>query len=284
MKLLPPDLAPLHSRLLAALRGYGSGVVAFSAGVDSTVVAMAARLALGERAVAVTGVSDSLAAGELEQAKELAARIGIRHLVLETDEFANPAYLQNASDRCYHCKTELYSRLETVCREQGLAVIINGANLDDLGDYRPGMTAAAEHAVRSPLVECGIDKAGVRALAAAWDLPVWDKPAAPCLSSRVAYGEAVTPERLRMIDAAERWLRERGFGTVRVRYHPGDLARVEVLREELPRLLAAPAAGELSLHEALAGELTRLGFKFVTVDLQGFRSGSQNALLPIVQS
>jgi uncharacterized protein len=272
-----PDVETLEKFLIDTIRSYGSVVVAFSAGVDSTVVAAAAHRALGDKAIAVTGVSSSLPAGELESAQKLAAQIGIRHEVLNTNEFDKKEYLQNAPDRCYHCKTELYTQLEPMRKKLNFAVVVNGANTDDLGDYRPGMNAAEENHVRSPLVDCKIDKAGVRALANAWNLPIWDKPAMPCLSSRVAYGEAVLPERLQMIDAGERWLRERGFRTVRVRYHTGDLARVEVPRDDLDRLLA----GELRTE--LTAELTRLGFKFVTIDLQGFRSGSQNELLPILK-
>lgn len=269
-----PELDSIREQLLATLCSYESCVVALSAGVDSSVVAMAAQLALGDRALAVTGSSASLAAGELDEARALAAQIGIAHRVLETNEFARPGYIQNAPDRCYHCKTELYEQLERVRAEIGFAVIINGANKDDLGDYRPGMQAASEHRVRSPLLECGIDKATVRALAAEWNLPLWDKPATPCLSSRVAYGQSVTPERLRMIDAVEQWLRrDCNFRIVRVRYHEGDLARVEVPREDLARLLD-PALREELTHRVLAA-----GFKFVTIDLAGFRSGSQNEVL-----
>ncbi len=211
-----------RERLLDLVRGFESCAVAFSGGVDSAVVAKAAQLALGERAVAVTGTSASLAAGELDEARHVAALIGIRHVVIDTDEFANPAYVQNSPDRCYHCKTELYTQLDQRRQELGVAVIASGANRDDLGDYRPGLQAAAEHQVRSPLAECGLGKSDVRALAAHWGLPVWDKPATPCLSSRVAYGESVTPERLAMIDQAEQYLKRQGLVTLRVRYHPGD--------------------------------------------------------------
>jgi pyridinium-3,5-biscarboxylic acid mononucleotide sulfurtransferase len=260
-------------RLIELIRGYGSCAVAFSAGVDSTVVAKGAKLALGDRAVAVTGASSSLATGELDEARRLAELIGIRHEVLATDEFADPNYLKNGPDRCYFCKTELYDTIEPLARRLGLAVIANGANLDDARDYRPGMTAAAEHAVRSPLIECGFGKAEVRALAAEWQLPIWDKPAMPCLSSRIAYGEQVTPERLAMIDGAERFLRAAGLRELRVRYHKGDLARIEVSAEALPRLCAEP------LRTQLVAELKRLGFKYLTLDLEGFRSGSQNLVL-----
>lgn len=271
------ELAATRTRLLALIESFGSCAVAMSAGVDSSVVAKAAFLALGERAVAITGVSASLAAGELGEAREIAERIGIRHVALDTQEFDSADYIRNAPDRCYHCKTELYSQMRVAADRLGMAIIVNGANADDVGDYRPGMKAASEHNVRSPLLECGISKAEVRALAAEWDLPVWDKPASPCLSSRVAYGEAVTPERLLMIDRAEAWLREQGLGVVRVRYHAGDMARVEVPGEAIERLAAA------EMRDAMVSLLKSLGFKFVTLDLEGFRSGSQNLVLPIVE-
>ncbi|MBW3599108.1 MAG: ATP-dependent sacrificial sulfur transferase LarE [Planctomycetes bacterium] len=265
-------LTEKRNSLLERLRELPSCAVAFSGGVDSAVVAMAAHLALGEKAVAVTGVSASLAAGELEDARRLAGLIGIRHVALQTEEFASPDYVRNAPDRCYHCKTELYTQMEGVAERLDVAAMINGANADDRGDWRPGMKAASEHAVLSPLAECGFTKADVRELAAHWDLPVADKPAAPCLSSRVAYGEDVTPERLHMIDQAERFLRDLGLREVRVRYHRGDLARLEV-----------PAgAFETLIHEqtraSLIARLREIGFKFITLDLEGFRSGSLNAL------
>jgi uncharacterized protein len=259
--------------LVATIRAYGSCAVAFSGGVDSAVVAKAAQLALGERAVAVTGVSSSLAEGELDEAQRLAAQIGIRHEVIATEEFSNPQYVANAPDRCFHCKTELYTQMEGLVERLAMAVLANGANLDDRGDYRPGMQAAAEHRVASPLLECGFTKAEVRELAAHWGLPVWDKPASPCLSSRVAYGEEVTPERLAMIDGAERMLRELGLRELRVRYHRGDLARIEVPPEELARLASTAVSQEL------VARLKSLGFRYVTLDLEGFRSGSLNALI-----
>jgi uncharacterized protein len=239
------------------------------------VVAKAARFALGDDATAVTGVSSSLASGELEEAARLAQLIGIRHETVATQEFSAPAYLANAGDRCYHCKTELYTRLEGLLERYPDAVIVNGANLDDRGDYRPGMTAAREHRVRSPLLECELTKADVRALAAHWQLPVWDKPASPCLSSRIAYGEEVTPERVAMIDRAEQFLRGLGLRELRVRYHKGDLARLEVPAAAIPRL------AEPGLCRQIVDHLRSLGFKFVTLDLEGFRSGSLNQLVTI---
>jgi uncharacterized protein len=270
---LSPALAAKRDRLLVALAGYGSCAVAFSGGVDSTVVAKAAQLALGSRAVAVTGTSASLAEGELGEAEALARLIGIHHRVVATDEFASADYRRNATDRCYHCKTELYTRLEELAPELSVAVIANGANLDDQGDYRPGMTAAREHAVRSPLVECELTKAEVRQLAAHWGLPIWDKPASPCLSSRVAYGEEVSPQRLAMIDRAEQLLRDLGLRELRVRYHKGDLARIEVPAGDLVRL------AEPGVRQALVEQFRALGFQFVTLDLEGFRSGSLNQVV-----
>ena len=227
----------LRERLVETLRSYGRVAVAFSGGIDSTVVAQAAFEALGNHAIAVTAVSASLAAGELEEAQELARRIGIHHQVIRTEEFADPNYLRNSADRCYFCKSELYGRLEGMLGELGADVIASGANVDDMGDYRPGLRAASEHGVRHPLQECGMGKADVRSLAQAWGLPIWDKPATPCLSSRIAYGEEVSPERNQMIDRAEQWLRRRGLRVLRVRYHKGDLARIEVPLDDLPRFI-----------------------------------------------
>lgn len=274
MRELPPHLALKRDRLLDLLASYGTCAVAFSGGVDSVVVAKAAHLALGDRAVAVTGTSASLAEGELEAARSLAQQIGIRHQVIVTQEFEDPAYLANAPDRCYHCKTELYTELAGLAEQLNVAVVANGANLDDRGDHRPGMIAANEHRVRSPLLECELTKDDVRALAAHWELSVWDKPASPCLSSRIAYGEEVTPERVRMIDRAETYLRSLGLRELRVRYHKGDVARLEVGIEHVARL-AEPA-----IREGLVAELKSLGFRYVTLDLEGFRSGSLNAVIP----
>lgn len=269
------ELSVNRDRLIATLRGYGRVAVAYSGGIDSTVVAQAAQIALGDDAVAVTAVSDSLASGELEEAEVLAKQIGIRHRVIRTEEFADPNYVRNNVDRCYFCKSELYGRLAGLLGELGVDAIASGANTDDLGDHRPGMRAASENGVRHPLQECGLGKAEVRALAKAWGLPTWDKPATPCLSSRIAYGEDVTPDRVKMIDAAEGWLRRRGLILLRVRYHKGDLARVEVPLEEIARL-AAPG-----VREEMTAAFRALGFKYVTLDLDGLRSGSMNAVIPI---
>jgi uncharacterized protein len=257
------------------LKSFGSCAVAFSGGLDSTVLAKAAHVALGDRAVAVTGASESLAVGELDQCRELARLIGIRHEVIHTEELANPEYRKNEADRCYHCKTELFTRLEAIARQTKMAVVADGSNWDDHGEHRPGLQAAKDQKVRSPLAECGLTKADIRALALDWHLPTWDKPATPCLSSRIAYGESVTPERLAMIDKAERFLRERGFQPLRVRYHKGDMARIEVAADALAKFADADFRREVIEH------LKAAGFRYVALDLEGFRSGSLNAVLPV---
>ena len=270
-----PELASQRDQLLETLRGYGRVAVAYSGGIDSTVVARAAHEALGDQAIAVTAVSDSLAAGELEEAQALARQIGITHRIIRTEEFADPNYLRNNPDRCYFCKSELYGRLALLRNELKVDASASGANADDAGDHRPGMRAASENGVRHPLLECGLSKDAVRNLARAWGLPTWDKPATPCLSSRIAYGEEVTPERVKMIDSAEQWLRQQGFRLLRVRYHKGDLARVEVPVEDLQKLTAP------GVTQSMVAAFRALGFKFVTLDLEGFRSGSLNTLIPL---
>lgn len=261
-------------RLTDSIAELGSCVVAFSGGVDSSVVAKAACLALGDRAVAITGVSASLAQGELAIAERIAKAIGIRHVTVGTEELADEGYLANQPNRCWHCKDELYTQLFQQAQQMECEWIVNGANVDDLGDFRPGMKAAAEHRVRSPLAECGLDKAAVRKLAQSWDLEVWDKPATPCLSSRVVYGLPITPERLARIDAAEQFLRDHGLGNVRVRYHHDDLARLEVALDDLPKLTAE------GLRPKIAEHFRQLGFSYITLDLEGFRSGSFQQLVP----
>ena len=275
MPSLPANLAAKRDRLLALLQGYGSCAVAFSGGLDSTVVAKAAQLALGDRAVAVTGASASLASGELEECVALARQIGIRHEVIQTDELSIPGYQANNGNRCYFCKTELFVKVQQLASRLGVAVVCDGTNHDDHGEHRPGMQAGRERQVRSPLAECELTKPEIRQLAVAWELPIWDKPATPCLSSRIAYGETVTPERLAMIGAAERYLRERGFQPLRVRYHKGDMARIEVSPESLPRFV------EPGFRAEVVEQLKSLGFKFVSIDLEGFRSGSMNAVLTV---
>jgi uncharacterized protein len=272
---LPADLADKRERLLGALRAMQRVAVAVSGGIDSTVVAMAAFQALGDQAVAVTADSPSVPRAELENAIAMARLIGIHHRVIPTHEFLNDDYLRNDGSRCYHCKSELYSRIEELIPQLGVAVVCSGANLDDLGDYRPGLTAAAEHHVRHPLQEAGFTKADVRALARAWGLPIWDKPASPCLSSRLAPGLAVTPDRVARIEAAEAYLHRLGIRDCRVRLHEGDLARIELLPADIEKMAGIAA------REELQHEFRRLGFRFVTMDLAGLRSGSMNELIDV---
>lgn len=275
MNELSAELAAKRDRLIEILRGYGSCVVAYSGGLDSTVLAKAAHLALGDRAAAVIGTSASMAVGELDEARETAQGIGIRCELIATGELDIAAYRDNKADRCYHCKSELFARVEEVARRLNAAVVVDGSNHDDREDYRPGRKAVAERNVKSPLAECGLTKAEIRELAKSWGLPTWNKPATPCLSSRIAYGEQVTPERLAMVDRAEQFLRERGFEPMRVRYHKGDAARIEVAVEQLSKFVADGFRREVVEH------LKSLGFKYVSLDLEGFRSGSMNAVLKL---
>ncbi len=264
-----------RDRLLAVLRPLPGVAVAFSGGIDSTVVARAAHEALGERAVAVTADSASVPRSELEEARRLAQLIGIRHRVVRTGEFTDPEYTRNDGGRCYHCKSELYDTMIELLPELGVGVICSGANLDDLGDYRPGLKAAAERHIRHPLQEAEFTKADVRALAKAWGLPTWDKPASPCLSSRVAPGLPVTVERTGRIEAGEAYLRRLGLRDCRVRLHEGELARIEVPASEIAHL------ADPEVRDGLAHRFRELGFQFVTLDLEGFRSGSMNSLLSL---
>lgn len=244
-------------------------VVAFSAGVDSTLVAKVAHDELGRQALAVTSESPSVPPRELDEARELARVLGLRHRVVPTHEAEHVDYMANPINRCYFCKTELYTELRGVALEVGARCVLNGLNVDDLGDYRPGIAAAQEYGVRSPLQEVGLTKPEIRALARELGLPNWDKPALACLSSRVPYGQVITVEKLSQIDQAEQYLRGLGFRQVRVRHHD-QVARIELPPGDLPRVFAQ------GLAEPIAQHLRTLGFRYVTLDLQGYRTGSLN--------
>ena len=258
-----PDL----ERILQAM---GSAVVAFSGGVDSALVSVVAHRTLGSRALAVTAVSPALAKRELEEAKYLASHFGFAHRIIYTKELERDGYVSNSPQRCYFCKSELYTHLHKIANEERYGWVANGANLDDLGDYRPGLRAASEHGARSPLVEAGLSKSEVRQLAWQLDIPVWDKPAQPCLSSRIPYGTPVTIETLDKIERAEDFLRSLGLREVRARHHD-RLCRIEVGENELELAFAH--------RNDIVESLKKIGYLWVSLDLAGLRSGGLNDVL-----
>ena len=264
---LQPQLQAKYGALTGQLGELGSAIVAYSGGVDSSLVAYLANQALGERALAVTSASPSLKRSDLTLAKELAAKWGMRHRVIVTDELSKADYRANPVNRCFHCKTSLYSALAAIAQEEGFAHILNGTNIDDLGDHRPGLLAARDFAVRAPLVDAGLNKADVRTLAAHLGLDNANKPQAACLSSRFPYGARIDAARLAQVERAEECLARLGFVQFRVRHHE-DVARLEIAAEEMERALA--------LRKTLQAEVRACGYRFVALDLGSFRSGALN--------
>lgn len=260
------------ARLRALLAELPSALVAYSGGVDSTFLLRVAYEVLGDRCVALTTASLTTPEHDLETARTFAAGLGVTHVVLDTNELDVPGYAENPVNRCYFCKDNLFTLCTAEAARRGLAVVLDGANLDDLGDHRPGLTAALERGIRHPLVEAELSKLDIRAASRELGLSTWDRPASPCLSSRFPYGTRITGERLEQVAAAERFLRDRGFHDLRVRFHD-QVARVEVPADDMPRLL------DPELREQVVQEFRRLGFGYVALDLQGFRSGSANEVL-----
>jgi uncharacterized protein len=267
-----PQLSDKHERLREIIRGYGSALVCFSGGVDSTLLLRVAHDVLGERCVAFTTVSVTMAQSERRAAVELAAGIGARLELVESNELERPGFAQNPTNRCYHCKAELLELAEPRARELDLQAVLLGTNLDDLGDHRPGLAAADERGARHPMVDAGLTKAEVRELSRALGLPTWDKPQLACLSSRFPYGTEITPDRLARVDGFEDGLRALGFRQLRVRYH-GEIARLELEPADMPRAMAD------GTRAAIVTLGRRHGFTFVALDLAGFASGSLNQLV-----
>jgi pyridinium-3,5-biscarboxylic acid mononucleotide sulfurtransferase len=268
----PVLLAVKQDKLFALLSDMRQVIVAYSGGTDSAYLAWAAHRALGDHAVAITADSASIPESHKRDAEAFARECGIRHEYIQTHEFDNPAYVKNDPDRCFHCKDELFTCLDAIARERGIANIIYGVNVDDLGDYRPGQRAAKLHQVKAPLVDAGLTKTEIRELSRLAGLSTWDRPASACLSSRVPYGTPVTPQTVKTVERGEEEIRALGFRQFRVRFH-GELVRIEVAKDELARALTP------ELAQAFVAIFKPLGFHYVTIDLEGYRQGSLNAVL-----
>ncbi|GIV11202.1 MAG: 7-cyano-7-deazaguanine synthase [Fimbriimonadales bacterium] len=264
---MTPELQAKYDRLQAIFREMGAVVIGLSGGVDSTLLTKVAYDVLGERCVAVIGESEAFPAGEIEEALRLAKQIGVRVQVVPTHELHNPLFQVNRPDRCYHCKTELFRVLRQVADHEGIPYIVDGSHMDDTGDYRPGMRAAQEYGVRSPLLEAEFTKADIRALAKHLGLPIWDKPSFACLSSRFPYGTVISRELLQKVDKAERFMRELGCRQVRVRHHD-TILRIEVMPADFERVLQHA--------QLIVAHMQSLGYLYVTLDLEGYRSGKMN--------
>lgn len=265
----PVRLAEKQDKLLLLLRDMGRVIVAYSGGTDSAYLAWAANDVLGENALIVTADSASIPESHKRDAEALARQFGFRHEYIETREFENPDYVANNPDRCFHCKDELFARLEEVGRARGYERIVYGVNVDDLGDYRPGQNAAKQHMVNTPLVDAGLRKIEIRELSRMAGLPTWDRPASACLSSRIPYGTPVTVETVKTVEQGEEALKALGFRQFRVRFH-GELVRIEISRDEMERALTMDMAGKI------AAIFKPLGFHYITLDLEGYRQGSMN--------
>lgn len=272
MENVDKELLEKYDALKKYIKSFGSVAVAFSSGVDSTFLLYASKEALGDQAIAVTASSCSFPKRELDEAKAYCKSMGIRHLIVRSEELEIEGFSQNPANRCYLCKKELFEKIREIAGSEGIAEIAEGSNLDDNGDYRPGLIAVAELGIKSPLREVGFTKKEIRTLSRYLGLPTWEKQSFACLASRFPYGETISEEKLRMVDLAEQFLLDMGFHQLRVRIH-GDIARIELMPEEFPRFLSEEVRSQVNEH------FKKIGFHYVTLDIQGYRTGSMNEVL-----